>query len=137
MLHAAVVVQLAGAMRAPDALPALAPDAPPARVFDAPPARAALPYVVVEDPVLMASDAVGITGRSGTVAIACVDGGVSPVRARALLAAVEAAMAGLPPQLREGWRVTSVRLARSQVTQGKGERWTASSVFAVRMFRSN
>ena len=107
------------------------------RVFDAPPARTAMPYVVIEHPVLAAGDAVGVTGRSGTVAVTCVDGGVSPDRARALLAAVEAAMTDLPPQLDDAWRVTSVRLARSAISQGKGERWTARSVFAVRMFRSN
>ena len=107
------------------------------RVFDAPPARAAMPYVVVDDPVLAAGDAVGVAGRSGTVAVSCVDHGVSPERVRALLASVEAAMTGVPGQLDEGWRVTSVRLARSAVSQGKGERWTATSVFAVRMFRSN
>lgn len=107
------------------------------RVFDAPPVRAAMPYVVVDDPVLAAGDAVGVAGRSGTVAVSCIDGGVSPDRVRALLAEVEARMASLPAQVGEGWRVTAVRLARSVVGQGKGERWTATSVFAVRMFRSN
>lgn len=107
------------------------------RVFDAAPARAAMPYVVVDDPVLAAGDAIGVSGRTGTLAIACIDTGVSPERVRALLAAVEARMASLPPAPGEGWRVTAVRLARSQVVQGKGERWTATGVFAVRMFRSN
>lgn len=121
MLQAAVMAQLA----------------PLGRVFDAVPTRAALPYVVVDAPVLAAGDAVGVAGRTGTLAVACVDSGVSPVRVRALLAAVEAALAGLPAQIGEGWRVTSVRLARSQVSIGKGERWSATSVFAVRMYRSN
>ena len=121
VLHAAVVAHLAGL----------------GRVFDAPPVRAAMPYVVVDDPVLAAGDAAGVAGRSGTVAVACIDGGVSPERVRALLGAVEAAMATLPAQVGEGWRVTAVRLVRSAVSQGKGERWTATSVFAVRMFRSN
>lgn len=107
------------------------------RVFDAPPARAALPYLVVEDPILAAGDAVGVAGRTGTIAVACIDTGVSPARARALLAAVEAAMATFPPQAPLGWRVTSLRLVRSQIALGKGERWSATSVFAVRMYRSN
>jgi hypothetical protein len=121
VLHAAVVAHLAGL----------------GRVFDAPPVRAAMPYVVVDDPVLAAGDAVGVAGRSGSVAVACIDGGVSPERVRALLGEVEAAMATLPALLGEGWRVTAVRLVRSAVARGKGERWTATSVFAVRMFRSN
>ncbi len=129
VLRDAVVAHLAGVGRVFDA--------PPARVFDAPPARGAMPYVVVEDPVLAAGDAVGLAGRTGTVAVSCVDTGVSPERVRALLAGVEAAMASLPAQLGDAWRVTAVRLARSAVAQGKGERWTATSVFAVRMFRSN
>lgn len=121
VLRAAVVAQLAGL----------------GRVFDAPPVRAALPYVVVDDPVLAAGDAVALAGRSGTVAVSCIDGGVSPERVRALSGEVEAALADLPAQIGEGWRVTSVRLARSVVAPSKGERWTATSVFAVRMFRSN
>lgn len=107
------------------------------RVFDAPPVRAAMPHVVVDDPVLAAGDAIGVLGRTGTMTVSCIDVGVSPDRVRALLAAVEARMASLPPQLGEGWRVTQVRLVRSTVAQAKGERWTAASVFAVRMFRSN
>jgi hypothetical protein len=111
--------------------------APLGRVFDAVPARAATPYLVVDAPVLAAGDAVGVAGRAGTLAVSCIDGGVSPVRVRALLAAVEAALGGLPAQVGEGWRVTSIRLARSQMAIGKGERWSATSVFAVRMYRSN
>ncbi|MCU6455865.1 DUF3168 domain-containing protein [Sphingomonas sp. A2-49] len=111
--------------------------APLGRVFDAVPARAAMPYLVVEDPVLAAGDAVGLAGRTGTIAITCIDAGVSPVRVRALLAAVEAAMATLPPQPGGGWRITSARLVRSQIALGKGERWVATSTFAVRMYRSN
>lgn len=107
------------------------------RVFDAPPARAAMPFVVVEDPVLAAGDAAGVAGRTGTIAVTCVDSGVSPVRVRALLAAVEAGLAGLPPQVGDGWRVTSLRLARSQIAVGRTGRWTATSIFAVRMYRSN
>lgn len=121
VLRAAVVARLAGI----------------GRVFDAPPVRAATPYAVVDDPLLAAGDAVGVAGRSGTIAVAAVDTGVSPARVRALIAAAEAAMAMLPAEIGEGWRVTSVRLVRSVVVQGKGERWTATSVFAVRMFRSN
>ncbi|MGP7796948.1 tail completion protein gp17 [Sphingomonas sp. CLY1604] len=129
VLHAAVVQRLGGIGRVFDA--------PPARVFDAPPARAAPPFVVVDDPILAAGDAAGVAGRTGTVAVACIDTGLSPVRVRALLARVEAALADMPADLGGGWRVTALRLARSQVAQGRGERWVASSVFAVRMYRIN
>ncbi len=121
MLRAAVVAHLAAL----------------GRVFDAPPARGAMPYVVVDDPGMAAGDAVGVLGRVGSVAVACVGSGVSPERVRALNAAVEERMATLPAQLGEGWRVTHVRLVRGSVVQSKGERWTATSVFAVRMFRNN
>ncbi len=121
MLRAAVVAHLAGL----------------GRVFDAPPARGAMPYVVVDDPGMAAGDAVGVLGRVGSVAVVCVDSGVSPERVRELTAAVEERIATLPAQLGEGWRVTAVRLVRGSVVQSKGERWTATSVFAVRMFRNN
>lgn len=121
VLHAAVMARLAGL----------------GRVFDAPPTRAALPYLIVEDPVLSAGDASGVSGRTGTVAIQCVDGGSSLVRLRTLLSGVEAAMAQVPVDPGGGWRVTSVRLTRSQIVLGKAERWTASATFAVRMFRIN
>lgn len=120
-LQAAVVAHLAGT----------------GRVFDAPPTRAAMPYVVVAHPMLAAGDAVGIAGRSGTIAVTCIDDGARPDAVRALLGTVETAMASLPAQLDDAWRVTSVRLARSAVDQGKTGRWTATSLFTVRMFRSN
>lgn len=105
------------------------------RVFAAPPMRAALPYVVVEDPGLAADDAVGVAARTGSIAIACVDAMAASARER--LAMVEAALAQLPRDLAGGWRVTALRLARSQMVQGRNERWTATGVFAVRMYRVN
>lgn len=107
------------------------------RVFDAPPVRGAMPYLVVEDPVLAAGDAAGVAGRTGTITVACMDMGTSPVRVRALIAAAEAAIGGLAADLGGGWRLTAVRLARGQVVAGKNERWTAAATFAVRMYRVN
>ncbi|MFN3434639.1 MAG: DUF3168 domain-containing protein [Sphingomonas sp.] len=121
LLQAATVARLAGV----------------GRVFDAPPTRSAMPYLVVEHPVLAADDAVGVAGRRGMLAVTCSDGGSSPERVRASLAAVETALAALPGAIGEGWRVTAVRLARSTVGQAKGEGWSGTSVFAVRMYRIN
>lgn len=118
-MHAAVLAHLTGL----------------GRVFDAPPARAALPYWVVEDPVLTAGDAVGVAARTGGIAITCA--AADAASARDGLAAVEALMATLPRDLGEGWQVTAVRQTRSQVSQGKSERWSATGVFAVRMYRVN
>ncbi len=121
VLQAAAVARLAGV----------------GRVFDAPPTRSATPYLVVEDPVLAADDAVGVAGRRGLVAVTCIDGGSSPVRVRALLAAAEGALAALPGAIGEGWRVTAVRLARGTLERAKGEGWSGTSTFAVRMYRIN
>jgi len=116
---------------------AMAQLAPLGRVFEATPTRAALPYLVVEDPVLGAGDAAGVSGRTGSITVLCTDGGVSLARVRALLGEVEAAMAQLPVDPGSGWRVTALRLTRSQLQLGKGERWIASATFAVRMYRVN
>ncbi|AXJ95484.1 hypothetical protein DM480_08095 [Sphingomonas sp. FARSPH] len=109
----------------------------PLRAFDAPPARAATPYAVVGEPVLAAIDAAGVSGRGGTIVIAGEDEGEAPERLRRLLAGVEAAMEAMPADLGTGgWRLASVRLARSRIA-GKGRRWTGMSEFAVRLYRLN
>jgi hypothetical protein len=108
------------------------------RVFAAPPLRAAMPRVVLDDPVLAAADASGVTGRIGTIAVTYDDIGEQPDRLRALIAAVETAMASMPVDLgAEGWRLAGLRLARSRLVRGKAEHWTGTSAFAVRMFRIN
>ena len=104
------------------------------RVFDAPAARAAMPVAVLGEAVLGASDAAGVSGRTGTIVVDYVDTGESPARLRALVGAVEAA-AGVPRGLGEGWQLTGLRLTKSRIQRGKGDRWVASSEFAVRMYR--
>ncbi|MGH2266416.1 hypothetical protein ACQ1Z3_15080, partial [Enterococcus faecalis] len=87
---------------------------------------------VVGEPVLAAIDAAGVSGRGGTIVIAGEDEGEAPERLRRLLAGVEAAMEAMPADLGTGgWRLASVRLARSRIA-GKGRRWTGMSEFAVR-----
>jgi len=105
------------------------------RVFDAPPARAAMPVAVLGEAVLGASDAAGVSGRTGTIAVDYADTGESPARLRALVGAVEAAMEGAPRGLSEGWQFTGLRLTKSRIQRAKGDRWVASSEFAVRMYR--
>ncbi len=58
-------------------------------VFDAPPVRGGLPYAVVDEPVLSDWSTKTWVGREGRVLLTLFDGGERPVRARALLAAVE------------------------------------------------
>jgi hypothetical protein len=106
--------------------------------FDAPPVRAAVPYAVVEDAVLARWGGAGIDGREGRVRIMLHDAGERPVRLRGLSAAVEAAVAGFSGDVGEGWRVVALRLVRSRtVRAGGGERWTATSEFAVTIYRED
>ncbi len=108
-------------------------------VFDAAPARAALPYAVVDEPVLTDWGAKGWTGREGTLAVLVQDagagGGERPVRLRALAGAVEAALPGLDTELGEGWRLATIRLSRSRITRAAGDRWVASVEWRVRIYR--
>ena len=115
-----------------DGHPALAP----MRVFDFVPARFAHPYAVIGQPVLLAEDAVDVVARIGSVEVQCRDGGEDPARLRALLGALEDAMAALPDDLGGGWRLTFLRLARSEMRMVK-EGWLARSLWGVRMFRVN
>lgn len=117
------------------------------RVFTAPPLRASLPRVVLDDAVLAAADAVGVSGRVGTIGVTCTDSGEQPDRLRMLVEQVETAMAAIPPDLGAGWRLAALTLTRSRIVHGKevrgdarserGEQWTATCLFAVRMFRIN
>ncbi len=104
--------------------------------YDAPPVRAALPYVLVEDPVLGRWGGAGIDGREGRVRIVLHDAGERPVRLRTLGAAAEAAVAALSGAIDGGWRVVALRLVRGRtVRAGGGDRWTATSEFAVKLYR--
>lgn len=109
----------------------------PLRVFDLVPDRAVFPWAQIEDPVLSAQDGAGVTGRVGTLAITCRDGGERPARLRGLIGRMEEQMAALPSDLGgEGWRLTSIALARSRIVRVK-DGWAARSEWAVRVFRVN
>jgi hypothetical protein len=106
--------------------------------FDAPPVRAALPYAVVEDATLARWGGAGIDGCEGRVRIVLHDAGERPLRLRTLVAAVEAAASGMSGEIGGGWRVVALRLVRSRIVRsGGGDRWTATSEFAVKIYREN
>jgi hypothetical protein len=107
-------------------------------VFDTPPVRAALPHAVIEDPVLASWNAAGLTGHEGRVTIAMHDGGERPARLRRTQGQIEDLIATMPADLGgDGWRVARLRLVRSRVVRGKGERWSATSEYDVRIYRAN
>lgn len=105
-------------------------------LFDAPPMRATVPYGIVGEPVLADWSTKDWTGREGRIAIVLTDAGERPVRLRAAAERIEAAVCTMPVLLAGGWRVASVRFVRGQVTRGTGDRWIATSVFAVRIYRT-
>lgn len=106
----------------------------PLQVFDAPPVRSAAPWAVVEEPVLAARNAAGVTGRTGSFAIDFRDGGERPMRLRGLMALTEELVDLLPTALPDGWRLASLALARSRLARGK-DGWIGRSEWAVRVFR--
>ena len=105
-------------------------------VFDAPPVRRALPYAVVEEAVLGDWSTKDMAGREGRLAVAIHDGGERPVRLRALVGEAEAAIAGMAPELGEGWRIVTLTLVRSRIVR-EGERWAAMSEWRVRMLKES
>lgn len=109
-------------------------------VFDAPPVRGGLPHLVVEEPVLADAAVAGWSGREGRLTVVLEDAGERPVRLRALLAAVEAGLPGLAgAAIGDGWRVVTVRLARSRLARaGRSDnRWQGSAEFQFRMWRQD
>lgn len=123
LLQAALVARLAAEL--------------PVSVFDAPPVRAGDPYALVDEPALADWSTKTWRGREGRVAVQIVDGGERPVRLRLLVAAAEAALEGWQPPLSGGWRLVSMRLARSRLLRDGAGRWRATSDFAVRLYRED
>lgn len=125
LVQAGVVAALTG-----DALLAEAATA----VFDAPPLRAALPHVVVEDPLLADWSTKDMPGREGRVAVVVRDGGERPVRLRMLAQAVETAVLEMNRELGGGWRIASLVFVRGRIVR-EGAGWAATSEFRVRMLK--
>lgn len=104
-------------------------------VFDAAPARAAVPYALVADPDLADWSTKDWTGRSGKVAVTLHNTGERPMRVRALMGTVAEAVEAVAGDIGAGWRATGFRLARERLLRTGAERWTATSEFAVRVYR--
>ncbi|NIJ21622.1 hypothetical protein FHS95_003325 [Sphingomonas naasensis] len=106
-------------------------------VFDAPPARAVRPYAVVEEAVLTDWSTKDMAGREGRLTIALFDLGERTSRLRALTGEVSAALAAVPRDLGEGWRIVSLDFVRSRVVR-EGEARTAAIIeFRVRVLQAN
>lgn len=106
-----------------------------ARVFDAPPVRAALPYLLVDEPVLQDWSTKSWRGLEGRVAAIGFDGGERPRRLRALADAVDDALAAMPETLGEGWRIANLRPLRSRIARVAPDHWQAVSEYWVRVYR--
>jgi hypothetical protein len=106
-------------------------------VFDAPPARALRPYVVVEEALLADWSTKDMIGREGRIAVGLFEAGEDRKRLRALADHAAAALAGLPSELGEGWRIASLAFLRSRVFR-EGPGLCAGVVeFRVRMLQVN
>jgi hypothetical protein len=125
--RAAVVAALLAALRAEPGLAGVG-------VFDGEAGRAALPHVVVGEPVLAEWATKSWAGLEGRVAIALWDGGEAPGRVRGWLGAVEAAVGAVPAVLGDGWRSVQLRVVRSRVERASG-RWRGTAEVLVRVWR--
>ena len=128
-MSAAALLQAAAVARL-RASPALAGTG----VFDAPPVRAALPYALVDEPLLADWSTKSWTGREARLSVLVHDAGERPVRLRSLAAAAEEALLSLGGDLADGWRIASVAPLRNRIVRG-GERWIAGIEVRVRVYR--
>jgi hypothetical protein len=106
-------------------------------VFDAPPARAVRPYAVVEDPVLVDWGTKDMMGREGRLTVGLFEAGEDRKRLRVLADQATAAVAGLPRELGEGWRIASLAFLRSRIFREAPELCAAVVEFRVRMLQTN
>ncbi|MBW4330580.1 DUF3168 domain-containing protein [Stakelama sp. CBK3Z-3] len=105
-------------------------------VFDAPPVRSAMPYALVEEPVLADWSTKDAPGRAGRVSVLVHDSGERPARLRALAARIETAVAAMPSALGDGWRIAALTLTRSRIVKQRDGHWTALIEHRVAMLRS-
>ncbi|UYY76657.1 DUF3168 domain-containing protein [Sphingomonas sp. R1] len=104
-------------------------------IFDAPPARTPRPYLLVDDPVLSDWSTKDQDGREVRIAVLVRDTGQARNRVRALAELVEAAIAGMPAGLGEGWQVASCVLVRTRLVAEDATNLTAIVEHRVRMLR--
>lgn len=89
-------------------------------VFDHVPAGAAYPYAVIGPDVVTDAGSKTGDGREHRLSVSLWDGGASSARVKALMAAVEEAVAGMPGDLGGGQRLVGVRFLRSFVDPAPG-----------------
>jgi hypothetical protein len=106
-------------------------------VFDTAPLRAVRPYAVIEDAVLADWGTKDMVGREGRLAIALFDTGERTARLRMLAGEVTTAVAGLPREPGEGWRIASLAFVRSRIVREGEARLAAIVEFRVRMLQVN
>jgi hypothetical protein len=103
--------------------------------YDGPPLTAAFPYALVETgPESDWSHKSG-QGRELRLAILVRDKGERPQRLRCLASAVEAAMAGLEPDL-AGWRLVTLIFLRGSMLRESGAAWTAAIEYRARLLKA-
>ncbi len=101
-------------------------------VFDGPAVRASTPFAEVGDGIAGDWGTKDRAGRELRLAVIVRDAAETSVRLGGLVAAVEAAVPGLPRDL-DGWRVASVVFLRSRVAGEGPGRWIGSVEFRVRV----
>lgn len=103
--------------------------------YDGPPLTATVPYAIVETgPESDWSHKSG-EGREVRLAILVRDEGERPARLRALAADVEAAMAGIAPDL-AGWRLVNLVFLRTSMLRSTPAAWNAAIDYRARLLRA-
>lgn len=105
-------------------------------VFDSVPRRAVRPYAVVEDALLVDWGTKDMIGREGRLTVGLF-AGEDRKRLRALADQIGAAIAGLPRELGEGWRIASLAFLRSRIFEEGPGLCAAVIEFRVRMLQAN
>ena len=106
-------------------------------VFDAPPVRSAMPYALVEEPVLSDWSTKDAAGREGRGSVLIHDSGEVPVRLRDLGGRVETAVAAMPSEPGDGWRIVVLTLTRSRIVKQRDGHWSALIEHRVAMLRNS
>ena len=104
-------------------------------VYDGPPLTATAPYAVVEaGPESDWSHKSG-EGRELRLSILVRDKGERPTRLRALVAAIEAAMVGIGPDL-AGWRLVNLVFVRGSMLRSNDAAWGAAIDYRARLLKT-
>lgn len=102
-------------------------------IFDGAPPRAPFPYIIVGGGLSSDWSTKTEVGRELRMTLTIWDDGEEPSRLHILIAAVEAAMAGLPRDL-VGWRIVSSLFLRSMVVRDPAGPWAGLIDHRIRVF---